>query len=47
MLQHFLNNNFQNLSYIRLSVAGILIFAVIFALVLLLFQLKKRAEVIL
>ena len=47
MLQHFLNNNFQNLSYNRLSVAAILTFAVIFALVLLLFRLKKRAEVIL
>ena len=47
MLQHFLNNNFQNLSYNRLSVAALLTFAVIFAMVLLLFKIKRKTEVIL
>ena len=37
MLQHFMNNNFQNLNYQRLSVAALMIFAVIFALALILF----------
>ena len=30
MIQHFMNNNFQNLNYTRLSVGAILIFAIIF-----------------
>lgn len=46
MLQHFLNNNFQNLNYSRLSVAALITFAVIFALLLVLFRLKKRTDVI-
>ena len=39
-----MNNNFQNLSYQRLSVAALLVFLVIFALVLVLFRLKARQE---
>ena len=39
-----MNNNFQNLSYQRLSVAALLVFLVIFALVLVLFRLKARRE---
>lgn len=31
LLQHFMNNNFENLNYPRLSVAAITVFAVIFA----------------
>lgn len=45
MLQHFLNNNFQNLNYPRLSTAALLIFSVIFLLVLLLFRVKRKYEV--
>lgn len=43
MIQHFMNNNFQNLNYIRLSVGAILIFTVIFIMVLLLFKAKNKA----
>lgn len=46
MLQHFMNNNFQNLNYQRLSAAALLIFGVIFVLVLLLFWWKKKNETI-
>lgn len=45
MLQHFMNNNFQNLNYPRLSTAALLIFAAIFLLVLLLFRVKRKYEV--
>lgn len=45
MLQHFMNNNFQNLNYPRLCTAALLIFAVIFLLVLLLFRVKRKYEV--
>lgn len=44
MLQHFMNNNFETLNYQRLSVAAILIFAVIFVVVTLMFVLKGKAE---
>lgn len=43
MIQHFMNNNFQNLNYIRLAVGAILIFIVIFILILLLFIARKKA----
>ena len=43
MIQHFMNNNFQNLNYLRLAVGAIMIFMVIFLLVLLLFGLRKKA----
>ena len=42
MLQHFMNNNFQNLNYIRLSVGAILIFIVIFVLVLIMFAARRK-----
>lgn len=42
MLQHFLNNNFDNLNYQRLSVAAILLFSVIFALVAVFYLVQKR-----
>jgi len=42
MLQHFMNNNFQNLNYIRLSVAAILVFLMIFAAVFVLYRLKNK-----
>lgn len=45
MLQHFMNNNFQNLNYPRLCTAALLIFSVIFLLVLMLFQVKRKYEV--
>ena len=43
MIQHFMNNNFQNLNYLRLAVGAIMIFIVIFILVLLLFRLRSKA----
>lgn len=42
MLQHFLNNNFENLNYQRLSVAAILLFSIIFALVAVFYAVQKR-----
>jgi multiple sugar transport system permease protein len=42
MIQHFMNNNFQNLNYIRLSVGAILIFTVIFTLMLILFRIRTK-----
>jgi multiple sugar transport system permease protein len=42
MLQHFMNNNFQNLNYIRLSVAAILVFLLIFAMVFILYRVKNK-----
>lgn len=47
MLQHFMNNNFTNLNYPRLCTAALLIFSVIFLLVLLLFYVKRKHEVVL
>lgn len=43
MIQHFMNNNFQNLNYIRLSVGAILIFIVIFVLVLVMLIARNKA----
>jgi len=43
MLQHFMNNNFNNLNYVRLACGAIIIFAVIFVFVLALLWLKDRA----
>ena len=42
MLQHFMNNNFQNLNYIRVVTSSILVFSVIFVLVLLMLKLRNR-----
>lgn len=42
LLQHFLNNNFENLNYQRLSVAATLLFALIFGLVGVLYWLQDR-----
>ena len=44
MIQHFMNNNFINLNYIRLSVGAALVFLVIFALVGLLLTLRDKDE---
>lgn len=44
MLQHFLNNNFQNLNYQRLSVAAVCLFALIAALVALFYSFQRRYE---
>lgn len=43
MLQHFMNNNFQNLNYQRLSTAAFMIFSVIGILVLVILPLRKKA----
>ena len=40
MIQHFMNNNFQNLNYTRLSVGAILIFAIIFIFIFILFSIS-------
>lgn len=42
MLQHFMNNNFQNLYYQRLSAAAILVFIFISLAVFVLYRLKNR-----
>ena len=42
LLQHFLNNNFENLNYQRLSVAAVMLFMVIFALVAVLYGLQSK-----
>lgn len=46
MLQHFMNNNFFNLNYQRLSVAALTVFLVIFALLAVFFiVLRRRGDV--
>jgi len=42
MLQHFMNNNFSNLNYQRLSVGAVLIFMVIFMMLALFFIILRR-----
>ena len=42
MLQHFMNNNFANLNYSRLSVAAVLTFSVIFVFVLVMYLRRGR-----
>lgn len=41
-LQHFLNNNFENLNYQRLAVATLLLFSIIFLFVGLLYWWQNR-----
>ena len=41
-LQHFMNNNFYNLSYQRLSTAAFLMFTAVSVLVLVLFKMQSR-----
>ena len=43
-LQHFLNNNFENLNYQRLSVASILVFLLIFFGTALMYKSQKKYE---
>lgn len=45
MIQHFMNNNFQNLNYTRLSVGAILIFAIIFIFIFILLKFRKNGDV--
>lgn len=45
MIQHFMNNNFQNLNYTRLSVGAILIFAIIFVFIFILLKFRKNGDV--
>jgi len=42
MLQHFMNNNFQNLNYQRLSTAAFLMMIVVFILVFILFRFENK-----
>jgi multiple sugar transport system permease protein len=42
MLQHFMNNNFYNLSYHRLTTAAFIMFIAVFLLVLLLYKIESR-----
>lgn len=44
MLQHFLNNNFKNLNYQRLSVAAVCLFVLIAVLVAIFYKLQRRYE---
>ena len=43
MIQHFMNNNFQNLNYPRLSSASIVLSVFIIAAMLVFFRLEKRS----
>jgi multiple sugar transport system permease protein len=43
MLQHFMNNNFFNLNYARLSVASLLTFIIIIALVAAMYVFRQKA----
>lgn len=45
MLQHFMNNNFYNLNYQRLSTSAFLVFILIIILVYILFKFKSRYEI--
>ena len=45
MLQHFMNNNFRNLNYQRLSAAAFLVFLFICLIVGILFWWKRRGDV--
>lgn len=38
-----MNNNFQNLNYIRLAVGAIMIFIAIFLLILIMFRLRLKS----
>ena len=42
MLQHFMNINFENMNYPRLSVSTVLVFVIIFAATYLFFRLQSR-----
>lgn len=44
MLQHFMNNNFTNLNYQRLSTASVIVFASIAVVLYLLFKLQNKYE---
>ena len=44
MIQHFMNNNFNNLNYPRLSTASIILSIVIIALMLILFRIERRSD---
>lgn len=43
MLQHFMNNNFFNLNYSRLSVASLLTFVIIISLVAVMYGFRQKA----
>lgn len=43
MLQHYMNNNFANINYQHLSVAALMVFLIIFALIFVLFALRQKA----
>ncbi|EPY2273535.1 carbohydrate ABC transporter permease [Clostridium sporogenes] len=45
MLQHFMNNNFTNLNYQRLSTASVIVFILVAVLVYSLFKIQKKYEV--
>lgn len=42
MIQHFINNNFQNANYLRVATSAILIFLLIFVLVFVLLWIKNK-----
>lgn len=45
MLQHFMNNNFTNLNYQRLSTASVIVFIFVALIIYYLFSLEKKYEV--
>lgn len=44
LLQHFMNNNFENLNYPRLSVAALSVFSILFLIISVLYVIQLRAE---
>ena len=42
LLQHFMNNNFYNLNYQRLSSAALVLFIIIYLLVFIIFKTERR-----
>lgn len=44
LLQHFMNNNFENLNYPRLSVAALTVFSVIFLIIITIYLFQNRKE---
>ena len=45
MIQHFMNNNFYNLNYVRLATSAILVFIVIFLLAFIMLKIRNRLSV--
>ena len=45
MIQHFMNNNFYNLNYPRLSAASIVLSIFIIVIMLIFFRIERRSSI--